>query len=152
MSSVHQLKYNVHIANLMHFTSFMSMIQGCPIHIHMHTTHQYKLPPTHLHIYAHTHAHAHTSHTCTHAHTCTHTHAHTYTHTHAHSPTHFGTLPKRHGSKGDEGVGGSTRPKMVGRSLPNERYPRSGSWNSHMRRSNPVLPSKYSTPPPERSK
>ena len=81
-----------------------------------------------------------------------HTHTHTHTHTLTHSPTHFGTLPKRQGSKGDEGVGGSMKPKVVGRSLPNERYPRSGSWNSHMRRSNPVLPSKYSTPPPERSK
>lgn len=37
-----------------------------------------------------------------------------------------------------------TRPSnFVGRSLSNEKFPRSGSWNSHMRRSSPVLPSKY---------
>ena len=38
----------------------------------------------------------------------------------------------------------SSRPgNFVGRSLSNEKFPRSGSWNSHMRVTSPVLPSKY---------
>ena len=65
------------------------------------------------------------------------------------SPT--GSLPKL---KSDENVYRTTSGELAnsrslsyaGRSLSNEKFPRSGSWNSHMRITSPVLPSKYVTP------
>ena len=48
---------------------------------------------------------------------------------------------------GTRSVGSSPRVGGGGpsRSLPGERYPRPGSWNSHMKvTSSPILPSKYS--------
>lgn len=84
----------------------------------------------------------------------------------------FNTLPKRRGeppvtsptSSANKSVATETKSRSVrlgrggggggggpGRSLPNEKTPRSGSWNSHMRISSPVLPGKYCIPP-ERSK
>jgi len=57
------------------------------------------------------------------------------------------TLPKRKVSE-ESGVDA-----VKGRSLPGEKLPRPGSWNSHIRNAKPVLPNKYSaTPPAERSK
>ena len=67
--------------------------------------------------------------------------------------TNYNTLPKR---KSEEKLGGADDGGKVvggGRSLPNEKQPRSGSWNAQMRKANAVLPSKYSaTPPAERSR
>ncbi len=65
------------------------------------------------------------------------------------------TSPQR---RSDENVyrsstvsGESSRPTVMGRSLSNEKFPRSGSWNSHVRKSSPVLPSKYIAPDRARS-
>ena len=71
------------------------------------------------------------------------------------SPLHLSsgfTTPSLSKLKSEENVhqssgGDGTRPiNVVRRSLSSEKFPRSGSWNSHKHISSPVLPNKYIAP------
>ena len=66
----------------------------------------------------------------------------------------FNTLPKRKSTENmfaiGTGAGSTGDGVMTGRSLPGEKQPRSGSWNTHKRIASPVLPNKYLTPDKQR--